>query len=134
MVGGAGKSDWEDMVRSLGQEGQGDRSWRESLRSDIDAKCEASQTILPDGPSSDKEVLTYTLRNLRLKRNLKHPLVGLWFTTDLTEAKDMLESCLEYLAASGLSDMCNDFCIVNAVTNQPVVCSDSSCSPQRAAD
>lgn len=42
----------------------------------------------------------YTLCNNG--KNLTHPKVGLWFTDDIEEAKDMLETCCEYLRECGL--------------------------------
>jgi hypothetical protein len=44
----------------------------------------------------------YTLYNKKLKKNLTHPAVGLWFTPNLAEAQDMLKACREYIAASHL--------------------------------
>jgi len=44
----------------------------------------------------------YTLYNKKLKKNLTHPAVGLWFTPSLSEAQDMLKACREYIAATQL--------------------------------
>jgi len=67
--------------------------------------------------------MTYTLRNKKLERNLMHPRIGLWFTSQLQEAKDMLQSCYEYLDASHLSFLKPDFVVVNAETNEEIVLS-----------
>lgn len=47
--------------------------------------------------------MAYTLYNKQIQRRLIHPTVGLWFTNDLVEAKEMLNACHEYLDASGLA-------------------------------
>ncbi len=44
----------------------------------------------------------YTLYNKKLKKNLTHPAVGLWFTPKLEEAQDMLKACREYIEATQL--------------------------------
>lgn len=43
--------------------------------------------------------MPYTLYNKFLKKNLTHPVVGLWYTNDLEEAKEMLKSCKEHIVA-----------------------------------
>jgi hypothetical protein len=55
---------------------------------------------------------TYTLYNKRLKRQLIHPRIGLWFTNSIDEANEMLDACHEYLKSSGLSGNEGDFVIV----------------------
>lgn len=132
MVRRAGEDDWQDMGWILGEKG---KPWRESLRDQFDSQCQTSEAILPErSPGYQDVLMCYTLLNVRTGKTLQHPLVGLWFTTDLVEAKAMLVACLEYLDATGLSELHSDFCIVNAVTNQPVACSDSTCSLLRVAD
>jgi len=41
--------------------------------------------------------MNYTLYNKELDRRLVHPRVGLWFTTDLEEAKSMLKDCHDFV-------------------------------------
>jgi hypothetical protein len=47
----------------------------------------------------------FTLHNLSRNIDLTHPVTGVWSTTDETEAKEMLDSCHEYLKAVGLEYM-----------------------------
>ena len=44
------------------------------------------KTMLRDGNS----MKSYTLHNKDLGINLEHPSVGLWFTTDINEANEMI--------------------------------------------
>lgn len=62
----------------------------------------------------------YSLLNKRLDRKLKHPKIGIWYTNDLVEAKEMLKSCLGYLSASGLSDFKDDFIIIDEATGKEI--------------
>lgn len=61
--------------------------------------------------------MAYTLFNKRLNRKLTHPKVGLWFTTDIKEAEDMLKSCKEYIRAIGVDQIINDFEIIEINEN-----------------
>lgn len=63
----------------------------------------------------------YTLYNKRIDKKLTHPKVGVWFTLNLQEAKDMLKSCLEYLDATNLSQLKPDFVIINAETGDEIL-------------
>jgi hypothetical protein len=54
----------------------------------------------------------YTLYNKELDKRLTHPRIGLWYTFDLKEAEDMLKACNEYLDASGLGSMKDNFTII----------------------
>ena len=56
--------------------------------------------------------MTYTLYNKRLERRLDHPTVGLWYTLDLKEAKDMLLACQDYLRATGLGEYVGEFVVI----------------------
>lgn len=62
----------------------------------------------------------YTLYNKKLDRRLVHPKVGLWFTTELEEAKAMRQSCLEYLNTSNLSTLAADFVVIDAETGEEI--------------
>jgi hypothetical protein len=64
--------------------------------------------------------MAYTLYNKSLERRLIHPKVGLWFSNDLAEAQKMLEACYEYLDATGLSDLKNEFIIVDAESDEEI--------------
>ena len=57
--------------------------------------------------------MTYTLYNKRLNRRLTHPRIGLWFTNDLNEAKDMLKSCNDYVLGNNIQGIRQDFCIID---------------------
>lgn len=41
--------------------------------------------------------MRYTLYNKVIKRKLVHPVVGLWHTSDLSEAEEMLRLCREHV-------------------------------------
>ena len=56
--------------------------------------------------------MNYTLYNKKLNRRLVHPRIGLWYTNDMEEARNMLESCHEYLRAIKMENMC-DFVIID---------------------
>jgi hypothetical protein len=62
----------------------------------------------------------YALFNKGNNRCLIHPVVGLWATNDLQEAKDMLEDCKKYLTYQGLQNIVNDFVIVDAETKAEI--------------
>jgi len=62
----------------------------------------------------------YSLYNKRLDRKLKHPKIGIWYSNDFDEAKKMLEACMEYLEASGLSDFKEDFVILDESTGNEI--------------
>jgi hypothetical protein len=64
----------------------------------------------------------YTLLNKKNGKTLKHPSVGLWFTSDLKEAEEMLEACTEYINSINMNP--SDFIIINArsgeiIENEP---------------
>ena len=42
----------------------------------------------------------YTLYNKQSQKRLIHPRIGLWNTSDLLEAREMLVACHEHLTAS----------------------------------
>lgn len=62
----------------------------------------------------------YGLYNKKLGRKLSHPVVGVWHTNEIKEAEKMLTACHEYLEASGLSSMKEDFAVVDVETGNEV--------------
>ena len=62
----------------------------------------------------------YTLFNKSNQKRLIHPNFGQWQTKDYNQAKDMLESCKEYLDASGMSSIKENFVIIDAETGEEV--------------
>ena len=74
------------------------------------------RTMLIDGSS----MKSYTLHNKDLGINLEHPSVGLWFTTDINEAKEMLEACHEYLVFINASEIVENFVIIEVETEKEV--------------
>ena len=64
--------------------------------------------------------MNYTLYNKKLDRKLVHPRVGVWFTSDLNEAKSMLTSCHQYLDASSLSALKSDFVVIDLETGEEI--------------
>lgn len=65
--------------------------------------------------------MAYTLFNRLTERNLVHPTCGLWYTTDLKEADEMLRSCHEYLDTMGLGSMKPSIYLVDAETMEYLV-------------
>ena len=65
-------------------------------------------------------MITYTLYNKRLDRELTHPRVGKWFTNSLDEAQEMLAYCHEYLESSSLSGNESDFIIIDIETKKEI--------------
>lgn len=49
-----------------------------------------------------------------------HPRVGLWFTNNLDDAKNMLESCHEYLHAIKMENMCEFFVIIDVESGDEI--------------
>ena len=62
---------------------------------------------------------SYTLYNKKLGINLEY-LSGLWFTTSLDEAKEMLEACHEYLISINASEMADNFIVIEVKTEKEV--------------
>lgn len=62
----------------------------------------------------------YTLFNKGNGKCLIHPIVGLWATSDLQEAKDMLEDCKKYLMSQGLQNIVNDFVVVDVESKKEI--------------
>ena len=63
--------------------------------------------------------MSYTLYNKTLKKSLIHPKIGLWYTNDLEEAKNMLASCLEY-CKNVAPDLKLEIIIVDAETGKEI--------------
>jgi hypothetical protein len=63
---------------------------------------------------------SYTLYNKLTDNNLVHPKVGLWYTTDLEEAKAMLKDCHGYLDYIKVPSMKDKIVIVDAETGEEV--------------
>jgi hypothetical protein len=62
----------------------------------------------------------YGLFNKLHNKLLTHPRVGLWFSFDIKEAEDMLKSCKEYLVASSLGYLQDNFVIADVETKEIV--------------
>jgi len=62
----------------------------------------------------------YTLYNKKLDKRLTHPKVGLWYTPSLDEAKDMLKACHEYLEATHIGHLSNDFIVIEVESGEEV--------------
>lgn len=60
----------------------------------------------------------YTLHNKLTNKKLVHPKVGLWFTTNLDEAKGMLKDVCGYLDHIGVSDLKDKIVIIDAETGE----------------
>jgi len=71
-------------------------------------------------------VAYYTLFNKKLKRKLIHPIIGLWFTNDIDEARDMLAACKRHFLESQTVKTCrleafaNEFVIVDTETDEEI--------------
>lgn len=63
---------------------------------------------------------SYTLYNKLTEKNLVHPRVGLWYTTDLKEAQAMLKDCRSYLDHIKVPGMKDKIVIVDAETGEEV--------------
>jgi hypothetical protein len=62
----------------------------------------------------------YTLFNKGNDKCLIHPIIGLWATNDLQEAKEMLDDCKKYLRFQGLQSIEDNFVIIDADTKEEV--------------
>jgi len=58
----------------------------------------------------------YALYNKQLHTYLTHPQIGLWHTSNLAEAEDMLSTCLEYVRTFDHDGYDRQFSIVSAET------------------
>jgi len=63
-------------------------------------------------------MMNYTLYNKQLDQFLVHPKIGLWFTSDLNEAFELLSSCQEYV--SGLGVDIDNFIVVDVDTKEEI--------------
>jgi len=64
--------------------------------------------------------VNYTLFNKNLGKRLVHPRIGLWFTNDIEKARNMLESCREYLRAINMEKMCEFFVIIDVESGDEI--------------
>ena len=62
----------------------------------------------------------YTLYNKQRQVNLVHPQVGVWNSSDLDEAKELLSNCRDYLVSSGLSYLCDQIVIRDIETREEI--------------
>ena len=62
----------------------------------------------------------YALYNKKLNKKLIHPRVGVWYTTDLEDAKKTLAACHEYLEAIGAENEREHFIIINLETSEEI--------------
>lgn len=62
----------------------------------------------------------YKLYNKENDRDLVHPKVGLWNTTDIEEAKGMCESFKLYLGTLGLEKMASNIVVKEIDTDQEI--------------
>lgn len=51
---------------------------------------------------------------------LEHPLVGLWYATEFSEAQSMLSACHEYMRAVGLHSDIENVVVVDHSTGDEV--------------
>lgn len=77
---------------------------------------------------------SFTLYNKRLNRQLRHPQIGLWYTTDFNEACDMLKACKEYVCTLGQPGYDSDFVIVDAETDEEIKLHDNLPPGQQPVD
>ena len=63
----------------------------------------------------------YKLYNKDTERDLKHPKIGLWNTTDLEIARGMRESFKSYLKQLGLNDCMENIIIKNIETDEEIM-------------
>jgi hypothetical protein len=64
--------------------------------------------------------MSYALLNKRTGQRLEHPRFGLWYTSDFSEAEEMLAACKEWLAASNMTEFELDFVIIDTETGESV--------------
>ena len=57
------------------------------------------------------EPTTYILFNLKLKKPLMHPIVGLWFTNDKEEADELLKEFHIYVKDIGHEELISDLVV-----------------------
>ena len=60
--------------------------------------------------------MAYTLLNKGNDKQLVHPLIGLWSTMNLEEAREMLKDCKIYLISQGLQNIVDNFVVIDAET------------------
>ena len=66
--------------------------------------------------------MLYTLYNKSNDKTLTHPYYGIWTTSNLIEARNMLESCHEYLEAVNIPNTeFNNFVLWDIESNKEVI-------------
>lgn len=63
----------------------------------------------------------YTIHNKLNGANLVHPKTGPWNTPNINEAKEMLKACKEYLMASGLNELEDQFIVIDIDTQEEII-------------
>lgn len=64
--------------------------------------------------------MIYALYNRDKKVHLEHPLVGLWFSPDLSEARSMRDAAHAYLRSLRLDDMVPRIVVVDYKTGAEI--------------
>ena len=62
----------------------------------------------------------YTLYNKDNNRTLLHPTIGLWNTSNIEEARSMLDDCKIYLKSIGLEHIQDNFVVIEVETGKEV--------------
>ena len=62
----------------------------------------------------------YTLYNKKNDRRLTHPVVGIWYTSELKEAEEMLDACHQTLENEGMTELKSNFVIIEADSGEEV--------------
>lgn len=65
-------------------------------------------------------MMYYSLYNKRLDRLLEHPKIGIWFTPDITEARDMLTTCQAYVQTLEIDGYKDCFVIIDTETKKEI--------------
>lgn len=65
--------------------------------------------------------MAYTLYNKYLDKKLTHPKYGIWFASNINDAKEMLKACHEYLTASNIPETeFDNFVIIDVETGKEI--------------
>jgi len=62
----------------------------------------------------------YALYNQKLDTHLTLPRLGIWHTSDKSEAESMLASCREYVLSLGIPDYEQEFIVVELSEEEPI--------------
>lgn len=63
--------------------------------------------------------MKYSIFNKSLNKKLSHPKLGIWFTEDIHEAKELLRCFKEYL--NNIGDKDTSLYLVNAENNEKIL-------------